>query len=108
MKITLNVNDALLARVMAAFGVGSKTHAIDLALREAERKLTMRALAKEGLGLNEVELGNVFDPDYDLMAARIAEGPGTYGKTSASDAPSERVPMVRKPTKYGRKSGSGR
>lgn len=80
MKITLNVDEALLERVMKGLGVASKTHAIDLALREMDRKTTLRTLAAEGLGLTTEELEAVFDSDYDLMSARVAEGSGTYRK----------------------------
>lgn len=80
MKITLNVDASLLGRVMNAFGTTNKTKAIDLALREIDRKTKMRALAAEGLGMSAEELGNMLDPSYDLEAARAAELPGRYGK----------------------------
>jgi Arc/MetJ family transcription regulator len=84
MKITLNVNDALLARVMEALGVKNKTHAIDLALREVDRKHTLERLAREGMGMSEGELKEMFDPRYDLMASRLAEGAGVYGRKDRS------------------------
>ena len=51
MKMTLHIDDALLARVMEATGATSKTKAIDLALREMDRKAKLVALCSEGLGL---------------------------------------------------------
>lgn len=84
MKITLNVNDELLDRVMKAFEVESKTQAIDLALREADRRHQLRTLAVEGMGMTPAELGDVIDPNYDLMAARVAEGTGLYGRKARS------------------------
>jgi len=85
MKITLNVDGPLLKRVMAAMGTTSKTQAIDLALREADRRSRLQKLAAEGMGLSPEALGEMFDPDYDLMAARAAEGPALYrsGKVSS-------------------------
>jgi Arc/MetJ family transcription regulator len=38
MKMTLHIDEALLARVMAATGTASKTKAVDLALREMDRR----------------------------------------------------------------------
>ena len=46
MKMTMHIDDALLERVMAATGARSKTHAVDMALREVDRRrLTHAALA---------------------------------------------------------------
>lgn len=79
MKITLNVDASLLARVMKAFGTANKTKAIDLALREVDRKATMRTLAAKGLGMSPQELGTMFDASYDLASMRAAEVPGLSG-----------------------------
>ncbi len=84
--MTLHIDDALLERVMAATGAESKTKAIDLALREMDRRAELRRLTAEGLGLSADELKEVFDP-----ASAIAEVP----------------PPVKK-VKYGRKPSSGR
>ena len=46
MKITINVNEALLTRVMKGFGFETKTHAIYIALREADRKHTIAAKSR--------------------------------------------------------------
>jgi len=78
MKITLNVDGPLLKRVMAAMGTTNKTRAIDLALRETDRKSRLQELASEGMGMSPDELGAMFDPSYDLMAARAAEGAALY------------------------------
>jgi len=78
MKITLNVDGPLLKRVMASMGTTNKTRAIDLVLREADRRAKLQALAAEGLGMSPDELEAMFDPSYDLMAARAAEGAGLY------------------------------
>jgi len=80
MKMTMHIDDALLERVMAATGAKSKTMAVDLALRELDRKTTLYKLASEGLGLTGDELKASIDPAYDLEAMRRAETPVTYGR----------------------------
>lgn len=79
MKMTLYIDDALLARVMEATGVASKTKAIDLALREMDRKAKLVSLCSEGLGLSADELKDAVDPHYDLNAMRRLETPVKYG-----------------------------
>jgi Arc/MetJ family transcription regulator len=76
--MTLHIDDTLLLRVMKAFGLESKTKAVDYALRELDRKSELKRLAEAGLGLSSAELKEAFDPDYDLGAMRVAEGAGKY------------------------------
>ncbi len=82
MKMTLYIDDALLARVMEATGTASKTKAIDLALREMDRKARLVKLASEGLGLGPEELKEAVDPAYDLEEMRRREAPVNYGRKS--------------------------
>jgi Arc/MetJ family transcription regulator len=84
MKMTLHIDEALLARVMAATGAASKTMAIDLALREMDRRSTLIKLASEGLGLGPGELREEIDPAYDLIEMRRREMPATYGRKPRS------------------------
>jgi Arc/MetJ family transcription regulator len=84
MKMTMHIDDALLDRVVAATGASSKTAAIDLALREMDRRAELKKLAAKGLGLNASELREAFDPGYDLNTIRKVEGPVTYGRRSRS------------------------
>jgi Arc/MetJ family transcription regulator len=84
MKMTMHIDDSLLERVMAATGASSKTAAIDLALREMDRRSELKKLAAKGLGLSASELTEAFDPDYDLSSMRKAEGPVAYGRRSRS------------------------
>ena len=84
MKMTMHIDDALLERVMAATGASSKTAAIDLALREMDRRAELKKLAAKGLGLSASELKEAFDPHYDLNKMRKAEGPVSYGRGSRS------------------------
>lgn len=80
MKMTLNIDDELLHRVMEYFGASNKTKAIDLALREVDRKKKMLEIGRKGLGLGVDELKAIFEADYDVLAARTAEAP--KGNTS--------------------------
>jgi Arc/MetJ family transcription regulator len=82
MKMTLHIDEALLARVMVATGTDSKTKAIDLALREIDRKNRLAALAAEGLGLRPAELKESVDPNYNLNAMRKRETSARYGRKS--------------------------
>jgi Arc/MetJ family transcription regulator len=84
MKMTMHIDDGLLERVMAATGASSKTAAIDLALREMDRRAELKKLAAKGLGLSAADLREAFDPDYDLNTMRKAEGPVKYGRRSRS------------------------
>jgi Arc/MetJ family transcription regulator len=84
MKMTMHIDDGLLARVMAATGATSKTAAIDLALREMDRRATLARLASEGLGLTPDELKDAVNPAYDLEEMRRSERPATYGRKSRS------------------------
>lgn len=84
MKITLNVDEGLLKKAMEALGTENKTYAIDLALREVCRRAAVKTLGERGLGMTAEELKNVVDPDYDLMALRLAETPGKYGRKTRS------------------------
>ncbi len=78
--MTMHIDDALLARVMEATGARSKTQAIDLALREMDRRAELARLAAEGLGLGHEELKETVDPAYDLASMRKVEIPVTYGR----------------------------
>lgn len=84
MKMTLHIDEELLNRVMAATGASSKTHAIDLALRELDRRSRLAALAAEGLGLSPDELKEAVDPIYDLDRVRNLETPVKYGRKPRS------------------------
>jgi Arc/MetJ family transcription regulator len=82
MKMTMYIDDELLARVMAATGTTSKTKAIDLALREMDRRAKLIKLSSAGLGLSADELKETLDPLYDLEELRRRETPVTYGRKS--------------------------
>jgi len=82
--MTLHIDDGLLERVMDATGASSKTMAVDLALREMDRKAKLVKLCAEGLGLGPEELKDAVDPAYDLGELRRRETPVRYGRKSRS------------------------
>jgi Arc/MetJ family transcription regulator len=84
MKMTLHIDEELLERVMAATGASSKTHAIDLALREMDRRGKLAKLAAEGLGLGPDELRETVDPAYNIEEMRRMEMPVRYGRKPRS------------------------
>ncbi len=83
MKMTMHIDEELLDRVIAAHGFASKTEAVEMALREMDRKDRLKEYFKKGLGWTKEEMKNAFDPDYDVMALRAAEIPAKYGKRRA-------------------------
>ena len=84
MKMTMNIDDDLLSKVMTITGTDSKTAAVDLALREVARKSDLKDLAMAGLGLNAMELKETFDSSYDLAEMRTKEKPVRYGRKPSS------------------------
>ncbi|MEX1049819.1 MAG: type II toxin-antitoxin system VapB family antitoxin [Akkermansiaceae bacterium] len=80
MKMTMHIDEALLARVIETYGYASKTEAVEMALRELDRKARYHELGRKGLGMTPEELGDAVDPNYDIMASRVAETPTKYGK----------------------------
>jgi len=83
MKMTMHIDEGLLERVIAAHGFASKTEAVEMALREMDRKARLKEFFKKGLGFSARELKNAVDPDYDIMALRAAKTPAKYGKRRA-------------------------
>ena len=84
MKMTMYIDDELLARVMEATGATSKTKAIDLALREMDRRARLIKLSSAGLGLTADELKDAVDPAYSLEEMRKRETPVIYGRKPGS------------------------
>ncbi len=73
MKMTMHIDEAVLEEVMEAYGFESKTDAVNSSLREMVRRRKLREFGKTGLGLTKEELMTAFDPDYDVIATRVAE-----------------------------------
>jgi Arc/MetJ family transcription regulator len=88
MKMTMHIDEALLKRVVEAYGCESKTEAVEMALREMDRKVRYREFLKNGLGLTREELMDAVIPGYDpknlnitrythedLPSSKVAEDP---------------------------------
>lgn len=97
MKITMHIDEDLLGRVMKAHGITSKTGAVDFALREVDRRTTLRRLAETNLGLSEKEILSAFDDRYNVIELRAAETPDAATKLTE-----------RKPVTYAKKPRSRR
>lgn len=80
MKMTMHIDEALLKRVMEEYECETKTEAVEMALREMDRRMRFREIGKKGMGATPEELKAAVDPDYDLEALRVAETPKKYGK----------------------------
>ncbi len=98
MKMTLNIDDELLDRVMKFTGAKTKTEAIDNALKEMDRRATLSALLADDFGMTSEDWKNALDPGYDLEAMRAAETPRTAAMKITKP----------KPVRYARKSRSHR
>ncbi|MEP2777318.1 MAG: type II toxin-antitoxin system VapB family antitoxin [Luteolibacter sp.] len=79
MKMTMHIDEALLERVIASYGFESKTEAVDMALREMDRKVRFREFVKNGLGFTPEELADGVEPGYDPKTLRVAEPDSPYG-----------------------------
>lgn len=84
MKLTINVDDALLDRVVEITEASSKTEAIAIALREVDRRARLVSVLREGLGASPDELKDMFDASSDPMALRAAE-PGISYRVPEKD-----------------------
>jgi Arc/MetJ family transcription regulator len=87
MKLTINLDDALLDRVVAITGASTKTEAITMALREIDRKARLISVLREGLGASSTELKSMFDEDSAPERFRTS-GP-LAPSTLAAESPAE-------------------
>ena len=82
MKLTLNIDDELLARVVEITGSETKTEAIHFALKEVERRARLVEVLRAGTGASEDELREMFDVESDPLSMRVAETPDTEYHTN--------------------------
>lgn len=83
MKMTMFIDEALLARVMELTGLKTKTEAVEFSLREAERKVKLRRfVVNERLAADEWK--DAVDPAYDLTTLRAAGKPVKYSAKRGS------------------------
>jgi hypothetical protein len=78
MKLTIDLDKALLERVVALTGARTRTEAITTALREVDRRGRLVKLLREGTGATEDELRSMFDPSSDPAVLRVAEEQHPY------------------------------
>ncbi len=79
MKMTMHIDEGLLDRVINDYCCESKTEAVDMALREMDRKARLREFAKNGLGLTPEEMKNSVAPGYDPSSFEIEGHSGYHG-----------------------------
>lgn len=79
MKLTINVDEALLDRVVEITGASNKTDAITFALREVDRRARLLTVLRDGLGASGDELKEMFDEASNPGMLRVAEAKGGYG-----------------------------
>jgi Arc/MetJ family transcription regulator len=84
MKVTLNIDPVLLRKAQEIAGTTSKTTAIDLALRDFVQRGSLLAALDDAQKLSPEEWGAAVDPNYDVMAMRVAESGATYGGKTSS------------------------
>ena len=78
MKMTMHIDEDLLASAMEATGARTKTEAVSLALKEISRRVRQKKLFATPVGTSGKDPKSYFDFDtYDAL--RAAEAPGTYG-----------------------------
>lgn len=62
MKMTMHIDEQLLARVVEITGAPSKTAAVHFALTELTRRHHLKAIFSAGLGFSADELKSTVDP----------------------------------------------
>jgi Arc/MetJ family transcription regulator len=82
MKMTMHIDEDVLARVMKITGAKTKTEAVKHALADMARRHKMKELFSQGLGLTPEELKAEFAPTaadrLDSHGLMVAEPQATY------------------------------
>jgi Arc/MetJ family transcription regulator len=73
MKMTIEIDERKLSRLMKLTGIKTKTKALNYALSAAERSAMRNKLLSTSLAPKDLE--NAIDPQYDLRALRAREKP---------------------------------
>lgn len=89
MKMTMHIDERLLAEVMEKYGFETKTDAVNYALKELDRRKKLREFMQKGMGFTPEELKAAVYEDYNPESLRVAESPEDYvpRKTEDSDQP---------------------
>jgi len=83
MKMTMHIDEDVLADVVKITGVESKTKAVEFALTEMVRRHRLKALGKKGLGLTAKELKTAWEDPFPQESLKAAEAPAKYARKSA-------------------------
>lgn len=83
MKMTMHIDEILLKRVMDAYGCATKTDAVEMALKEMDRRKRFKAFVSKPSPFSPEELAKGVDPNYDIPAMRAAESAGAYRTKNA-------------------------
>jgi Arc/MetJ family transcription regulator len=73
MKMTMHIDEAVLAEVMELTGASSKTEAVRVALETMARRARFARMAKVGLGMTSAEILDAFEDPFPEETARVAE-----------------------------------
>jgi Arc/MetJ family transcription regulator len=82
MKMTMHIDEEVLAEVVRITGVESKTKAVEKALTEMVRRNRLKELGRKGLGLTSEELKNAWEDPFPQESLKAAEAPSVYGRKS--------------------------
>ena len=82
MKMTMHIDEDILAEVVRITGVKSKTKAVEKALAEMVRRNRLNELGRRGLGLTPGELKNAWEDPFPQENLKAAEDPSAYGRKS--------------------------
>jgi Arc/MetJ family transcription regulator len=83
MKMTMHIDEDVLAEVVKITGVESKTEAVETALTEMVRRHKLKELGRKGLGLTSEELKTAWEDPFPEETLKAAETPPLYGRKSA-------------------------
>ena len=103
MRLTLNIDAALLSRVMETTGAKTKTAAIHAALAEVDRRNKLIALSSDDFGMTPEDWKNAMDESSwrETEAVRVTETPSTGAAKSTKT-------LKRTPVRHGREPDTRR
>lgn len=88
-KMTMHIDEDVLAEVMALTGAKTKTQAVELALNNLARRAKLKRALADGLGVSGSDLAAMFagHPGDNAVAGdaalKVAEDPAPYGTPPA-------------------------
>lgn len=83
MKMTMHIDEDVLAEVVKITGVESKTKAVETALTEMVRRHRLKTLGRKGLGLTSEELKKAWEDPFPEESLKAAEAPAAYARKSS-------------------------